>query len=476
MNKNGENTMEMLSADIAAVTGDAALQEEGAKESARPPLWTALTSYLIGYLYVACFLLGFALDRDLRYSYSYGPRSGAQLLFAAIFLLWGTVVIPKTQKCKVDPPSELAGERRCGREHFFWAACMLVIAAALAAGRSTGFERLSIAALHGCAAYWVVCRSGMLTERITGPFVLWDIFSALVVAPFGGIFLRLTTLVYAVMDAVRAVRRRYQGRLCVKSVGISVCFLVLALPFLGMAGSLLSQADSVGFAGFWQGVNELLRFDLPPLPDWVGEVFFRFLLSLPVGAYLYGLVCGSALRQKPVLRPAAVRREAEQLRVVPMGGAALVFGLFCGLYAVFFMFQAGHLFGAFFGVVPGSATASEYAREGFFQLCQVMVINFGLLTAAAKCSRTPLRKNQTLRILALLLMVESLLLAATAGSKLWLYIDRFGFTPLRLLSSWAVLALAAGCVLAICTILKPFRAVQKWVWFAAGSFALLCLF
>ena len=73
-------------------------------------------------------------------------------------------------------------------------------------------------------------------------------------------------------------------------------------------------------------------------------------------------------------------------------------------------------------------------------------------------------------------MAESLLLAVTAASKLWLYIDRFGFTPRRLLSSWAVLVLAAGCVLAIASLRRPCRAAQKWIWFAAGSFALLCLY
>ena len=88
----------------------------------------------------------------------------------------------------------------------------------------------------------------------------------------------------------------------------------------------------------------------------------------------------------------------------------------------------------------------------------------------------PLRSNKLLRAFALILMAESLLLAVTAGSKLWLYIARFGFTPLRLLSSWAVVVLAAGCVLAVATILRPCRAVQKWIWFAAGSFALLCLY
>lgn len=464
------------------------LQSESRNETKPPfaplPLWTALTSYGIGYLYIVSFIFGFALDS----THANFPRSWAPLLFAVVFFGWGIAVIKGgrargAQRLGADQPA--ARDKICKenllcsgcapaarRESWFWLGCSLLIAAALAAGRCRATGKLVFWVLHGMAAYWVLCRSGALTEQTTGPFFVWDAFDALVLAPFGGFFTRLQTL-WAALWA--AVRRHSVKKVDAKSVWVSAALVLLAVPVLVAAGGLLSQADAA-FAAFWHSLGLLLQFQWPQLPQWVGEVGARLLLSIPVGMYLYGLVSCGARRSKPLVTAAAARAELEHARIAPAAGLYVILGLFCGLYAIFFVFQAGHLFGAFWGSVPGTSTAAEYAREGFFQLCQVMAINFGLLLAAAKLSRAPLRSNRLLRGLAVALMAESLLLAVTAASKLWLYIDRFGFTPRRLLSSWAVLVLAAGCMLAIASLRRPCRAAQKWIWFAAGSFALLCLY
>lgn len=467
-----------------ARTGPAAAPSDGgsAAPAKRPPLWTAAASYVVGYLYVASFLFGFALDAG---SFSRGLHSGAKLLFAAVFFGWGSLTLRmrggRQENCEEVPSAGSPGREaeraksKTPRESWFWMICGMVIAAALAFGRCHATELPAYLALHGIAAYWVLCRAGLLTEEGSGPFFPWDVFNALVIAPFGGFLLRARTLCGALWDACRTVRQRRRKKLDTKNMKISALLVLLSLPLLFAAGELLSRADA-SFASFWQFFCNLLRFQWPSLPRWFGEFGWRFLWSLPVGAYLCGLVGGSLQKKRPVLQGGGLRAQAEGLRVAPMGGLTVIFVLFCGLYAVFFVIQAGHLFGAFFGNVPGKITAAEYAREGFFQLCQVMAINFGLLAAAAKLSRIPLRENGALKFFTLLLMAESLLLAVTAGSKLWLYIDRFGFTARRLLSFWAVLVLAAGCILAIASTLKPCRAVQKWIWFAVAAFTLLCLY
>ena len=323
--------------------------------------------------------------------------------------------------------------------------------------------------------YWLLCRSGCLTENQTGAFFVWDVFDGLVVAPFGGIHMRMVAVVEWFVDGVRDLRRRSAG-IGIRNLLITLGFVLASLPVLGMVGGLLSEADSAGFAHFWRDLIDSLTFKGPALPDWFFESFVRFCFSLPVGAYLYGLAATCVRRERPLLDSVQVHQSAQKLRVAPCGALSVILVLFCVLYSVFFWFQAGHLFGAFFGVVPGTATASEYAREGFFQLCQVMFINFGLLAVIAKGGKIPIRSQKYLRLFSLILMVQSLLLAVTAASKLGLYIARFGFTPLRLLSAWAVLVLAVGSVLAIISILRPFRAVQKWVWFSVASFVLLCLY
>ena len=77
--------------------------------------------------------------------------------------------------------------------------------------------------------------------------------------------------------------------------------------------------------------------------------------------------------------------------------------------------------------------------------------------------------------LCLVLLAESLLLAVVALSKLWLYIDCFGFTPLRLQSSWLVCVLILGCLAAGYSLTTGKKSLKLWLLIAMGSLSLLCL-
>ena len=67
-----------------------------------------------------------------------------------------------------------------------------------------------------------------------------------------------------------------------------------------------------------------------------------------------------------------------KLRVVPEAVWLAALGVFSVLYLAFFFVQGRYLFGAFTRTLPESFTVAEYARQGFFELCRVMAINFTL--------------------------------------------------------------------------------------------------
>lgn len=412
-----------------------------------PPLWSALTSYIIGFLWICCFLMGFwELNFDRHYKHLY------PLLFAAVFFLWAGFTLR---------------DKQGHREHRFWLACALLIALALACKRGRAVDAWAHIALHGFAAYWVLCRSGLLADSETGIFLPLDLVTAGAALPFGSFFLRLSTLATQIRTAVTS-RKSTGSR---KNTVITLLVILGALPFLILAGNLLGQADE----SFRHLLSSFFSFRWDP-PRWVGEVWGRFFLGLPVGAYLFGLVGGCFRREKPVLEAGKLRDGLKHLHLAPTAALATVLGSFCALYLLFFAVQARHLIGAFFGNVPGTLTAAQYAREGFFQLCMVMAINFGLLGASMAISQTPLRQQRVLRILADVLMVQSILLAITAASKLILYIHRFGFTPLRLLSMWGILVLAAGSLLALGSLRGRPKAIKHWVFFSAATFTILCFY
>ena len=206
----------------------------------------------------------------------------------------------------------------------------------------------------------------------------------------------------------------------------------------------------------------------------IPDVFLELILSLPVGAYLYGLALGTRRTEPAALaaRTACLDGALATLRRVPETVWCVLTGCFCAVYLLFFAVQGSYLFGAFRHRLPAGFTVAQYARQGFFQLCMVMGVNFLLLWLVTHSSRA---LNRPGRIMCTVLLAQSILLAVTALSKLALYIACFGFTPLRLQSSWLVCVLLAGCAAWLVSLWTARRTCRAWLLFSGVTLALLCL-
>lgn len=403
----------------------------------------ALSSYFIGYLYVCCMLFGFT-DSDSAVEWY-------ALLFAAVFALWG---------------NEIGKEKKpLGKDRLLFLAAMLLIALAISLGRCNATGGWEILALYGAAALWGLYRMGGDLGLEEPLFLVRDTIAALLLLPFGSFFLRIRTVFRGLVSCFRSAARPADKKRR-QSILIVVLCLLAALPVLIGTAKLLTQADE-NFGAFLSGIGSIFQWTLP---DSAVTQLIRVLLSLPVGAYLYGLLAGSACRSAP--DAAAAKGKIAGMQRLPAAAACGVWGMFAALYVLFFLVQANNLLAVFRGEVPGTLTAANYARSGFFQLCLVMGINF-LLLGLGKLLTPQSRAGIWL---AGILMVQSLLLAVTAGAKLGLYIHRFGFTPLRLLSAWGVLVLGAGCVLTLLGLAGKKHGFRSWVYFTVLTFTALCFY
>lgn len=335
-------------------------------------------------------------------------------------------------------------------------------------GYSFGFYDWEVFALHLAAMYWLVCRAGLLTGGgRTGCFAPLDALACLFGRPFYWFFLRLRVVWYGLKRTWARLRAaRKQRKRDVMGAVLALCLLV---PLFCLALILLAGADA-GFANLLENFARLLT-----VPEWLAGRLLLFVASLPVGAYLYGAL-GSTMRQKPDPEKqsrwlAALNRQ----RCLPQSVMILGLAAFCALYLVFFAVQAGYLFGGFFGHLPAGFTAAEYARKGFFELCAVAVLNFGLLLASTGLSKGEPTRNLLLRALTAALMAANLLLAVVGASKMALYVTRFGVTGNRILSSWFMLVLAVVSVLALLSLFRPLDWIRMGTFAAAGLFVVLCL-
>ena len=81
--------------------------------------------------------------------------------------------------------------------------------------------------------------------------------------------------------------------------------------------------------------------------------------------------------------------------------------------------------------LPTGYIYSSYAREGFFELLTVTLINFSIILYLLYKTNV-INENKIIKILVLLLIVFSILLIFNSYYRMYLYIAKFGFTILRL--------------------------------------------
>ncbi len=364
----------------------------------------------------------------------------------------------------------LVGEYLCwGRkrpaESVVWFCCLALITLGVLAGRDRVWGPvLPIFFMHIFAVWWYLSRAGKLVAGESGRFLPLDALHGFVRVPFGNFFLRITCL-------RRAARSRRSGEQTGRKKAASIVAILLGALLLYWAISSLAAADG-GFERLVDGLLQTLR-----LPVNTGEFVLRLLLSLPVGAWLFGLLAGAPRVRNERLREERNRTEemVAKLRVVPGGVWTAVAAVFIAVYALFFAMQGSYLFGAFVRRLPEGFIVSQYARRGFFELCRVMTINFALLWLMTRTGRAPEGRGRTQKIVCTLLLAASMLFAVVAFSKLMLYISCFGFTPKRLQSSWLVTVLFAGCAAALYNLWTGKKAFKYWMMFGAVTLSLLCV-
>lgn len=186
------------------------------------------------------------------------------------------------------------------------------------------------------------------------------------------------------------------------------------------------------------------------------DIIINCILAIPVAAYLFGLVAGCAHnRGCGTFRSEGVRYMLGSVRLLASATVYTVLGLTCCLYLVFIGSQLPYFFSAFLGQRPeGWQVYSEYARSGFFELCQIAAINLSLLALANIFSRRPRLEDRLLKLLNCLLSLLTLLLIATAFSKMAMYIGAYGLSMRRLLPCLFMVFLFIVC----CGVI----AMQKW--------------
>ena len=200
--------------------------------------------------------------------------------------------------------------------------------------------------------------------------------------------------------------------------------LGISIPLLGVILSLLVSADVV-FSNLVGRIIYIVFREII-IPTKLIRMFLMFLLGF---LFFYSLLY--CISRKELDSEQKDRRSQEPLIAITfLSLIAAVYLIFCGIQISYVFTNGIHL--------PSGYTYSTYARQGFFQLLFVCMINLALVLTCLGL----FRENKLLKLLLTFISGCTYIMIISSAYRMLLYIGAYQLTRLRILVLAALLVLA----------------------------------
>ena len=219
-----------------------------------------------------------------------------------------------------------------------------------------------------------------------------------------------------------------------KTLGKVLIGFLCAIPILIVVVPLLISSDDA----FRYMVEKIFKHT----PSTVLKTIFGLIVSLFAISYGFSLKSNHMIKFKK-----STFSGIENIYIISLLSTVSI------SYILYLFSQLAYFFSAFKGFLPDiDATYAQYARKGFFEMCAVALINLCLIFLSLLLAKKENGKVcNGLRILLTFISIFTLIIIATAISKMVLYIETYGMTVIRLTTSAFMLFLA---IVFISTILR----------------------
>lgn len=329
---------------------------------------------------------------------------------------------------------------------------------------------------HLTIIYYVLARCGTLTTGKSGILFPLDFLEGLVIVPFGNFALRLETLCRKgdMKDTPDETSQGKQFKITFRGI-LTVIFSV----FVALMVCLYALSQLSAVSDTFRSLNDIVTKAIQSVVGddiavWIIRNMFKFLVSIPFGCFLYGLVAGSLKKKKAEISEACFNHYTKGLHQLPAYSAYIIIGSICFLYTIFFG-TALYDFINNQGLFASTAhEASVRAVDSFWSLIRVVLLNFAIMAGSCLFSRKALWEQKSTRIIATLLFVFALGFALLGLYNLCVvYMGEYGFTAKRVLSTWVEGNIIVWCVLMIVRLYKKIPAAQIGIILGAISFSVV---
>ncbi len=276
---------------------------------------------------------------------------------------------------------------------------------------------------------------------------LYNQAKAIIFIPHAKLFLPVISLWQNRKTKHIKLKKGYLGMLTGIICGIPVFIVVANLLIKGDAAfSVVMNGFTDKTAGLLEKVfDKLFGFIDDPLMIIIALLFTPWVAST-VFSFRHGVI-------NKYVDNSNTEKTVGIFRFVNDGILSGFYGIIALCYVIYLFSQFSYLFGAFSGNIPLSVniSLSEYARQGFFEMSTVAAINLCLIGAGAILAKRKEngRPSKLYKGFTAFFSVFTIILIATAMSKMALYINELGLTEKRILVSVAdiILALTFICIL-----------------------------
>lgn len=204
-----------------------------------------------------------------------------------------------------------------------------------------------------------------------------------------------------------------------KTTGYVLIGLAISVPLLLIVLALLASADAV----FYEMIVKVFGcINLPNIMDIIFRIGFMFFFSYMLTAYL----CKKQIK--------------EEVKDHRTGEPVIAITVTAMLTFVYLIFSVVQIAGLFLGQLklPEGYTYAGYARQGFFQLLAVSILNLIIVLVCMSF----FRGSKVLKVILTMMSLCTFVMIASSAMRMIIYIRFYYLTFLRILVLWALALLA----------------------------------
>lgn len=210
---------------------------------------------------------------------------------------------------------------------------------------------------------------------------------------------------------------------------------------LGLVVSIIPTAIVVSILSYDEGFASIISGMKLENIDF-GAHIVSIIFAFPIAMYVFGLWDSSLSGKLASFDAENSKRVKSKIRCIPVPVVIAAVTPILIVYVIFFFSQLDYYVSAFKGELAGGYEIySAFAREGFFELCAVSVINAAMVAFMYYFMKRK-EKAILMRIYTIVISLFTLVLIATAISKMYLYIEAYGLTVTRVYTTAFMIVLA----------------------------------